>query len=183
MSVLLPRLITNFFIALDVLLGGISVGGLGSFLFSADPPFHTVSELAQKMKIWALITAPSGSFPTFKAIEIGFLTGQPAELSKQVAMVLSAFAGSRAGFLPLKYLLEKLEIKMEENDFVEPVLKEERDNLASGVLGHEIRALPYPMVINLLENREVEAEGKAYRLDVEAVIIGETLTCCLKAEK
>lgn len=106
MSVLLPTLITNFFIALGVLLGGSIVGGLGSFLFSGDPPFYTVLELAQKMKIWALVTALGGSFPTFKAIEIGFLTGQPAELFKQIAMVLSAFAGAQAGFLLLKYLLE-----------------------------------------------------------------------------
>lgn len=106
LSVLVPTLATNFFIALGVLLGGSLLGGLGSFLSGGDPPFYSVLELAQKLKIWALVTALGGSFPTFKAIELGFLSGQPAELFKQVALVLSAFAGAQAGHLLLKYLLE-----------------------------------------------------------------------------
>lgn len=96
---------------------------------------------------------------------------------------LQSIQEQQEAMLPAVVKEIKLEIKMEENDFVEPALKKEIYDLASGVLGHEIRALPYSMVINLLENREVEAEGKAYRLDVEAVIIGETLTYYLKAEK
>lgn len=77
----------------------------------------------------------------------------------------------------------ELEIEMEKNNFVEPALKKQVYELVKGTLGQEILALPHPMLINLLENRVVEAEGKDYRLDVEAVIIGETLTYYLTAEK
>ncbi len=99
---MLPLLVTTFFMALGVLLGGSVLGSLGSFLSSGQPPYHTMVELSEKLKIWALVTALGGSFIPFRAIEIGFLSGQPAEICKQIALIISAFGGAHLGYFLLK---------------------------------------------------------------------------------
>jgi hypothetical protein len=98
-----PALVTTFLIALGVILGGSTLGSLGSFIFEGQPPFHTLLELAEKLKIWALMTALGGTFTAIKAIELGFLSGQPAEICKQLALIISAFGGAHIGYLLLKY--------------------------------------------------------------------------------
>lgn len=77
----------------------------------------------------------------------------------------------------------KLEINLEEGDFVEPELKRQIYDLVKGLLGQEVLTLPYPLVFNILDNRIVEMDDKRYRLDVEAVILGETLVYYLQAKK
>ena len=98
-----PALGTTFLIALGVILGGSTLGSLGSVIFERQPPFHTLMELAEKLKIWALVTALGGTFTPFKAIELGFLSGQPAEIFKQLALIICAFGGAHIGYLLLKY--------------------------------------------------------------------------------
>lgn len=98
----MPTLISTYFIAMGVLLGGSILGSVGGFLFSQQPPVYTVLELSEKLKIWALVSALGGSFSAFKAIEIGFLSGQPAEIFKQLAIITSAFGGAHTAFLLLK---------------------------------------------------------------------------------
>ncbi len=77
----------------------------------------------------------------------------------------------------------QLDIRFKNDAFVEPELKRHIYDLVKGLLGQEIQALPYPLVLNLLEERTVEFEKKAYQLDVEAVIIGETVIYYILAEK
>ncbi len=96
-------LVTTFFIALGVILGGSTLGGLAGFAFNNQPPFYTLLELAEKLKIWALVTALGGTFPALKAIELGFLSGQPAEIIKQLLLIMGAFGGAHLGLLLLKY--------------------------------------------------------------------------------
>lgn len=96
-------MVTTFFIALGVILGGSALGSIGSFIFQGQPPGHSLLELAEKLKIWALVAALGGTFTAFKAIELGFLSGQPAEIFKQLALILSAFGGAQLGFQLLKY--------------------------------------------------------------------------------
>jgi hypothetical protein len=43
-----------------------------------------------------------GTFTALRAIEIGFLSGQPAEISKQLALIISAFGGAHCGYILLK---------------------------------------------------------------------------------
>lgn len=105
MSSLPATLITTFFIALGVILGGSLLGSLGSFLAAKQPPFYVILELAEKLKIWALVAALGGSFTAFRVIEIGFLSGRPAEVLKQLALILSAFSGAHVGYLLLKTCL------------------------------------------------------------------------------
>lgn len=77
----------------------------------------------------------------------------------------------------------KLEINMEENNFVEPALRREIYDLVKGLLGQEVLALPYPLALNILNNRIVEIDKKRYKLNVEAVVLGETMVYYLKAHK
>lgn len=102
-AVLWPAMVTTFFIALGVILGGSMLGSLGTFFFQQHPPYHSLLELAEKLKIWALVAALGGTFTAFKAIELGFLSGQPAEIFKQLALIISAFGGAHIGYLLLKY--------------------------------------------------------------------------------
>ncbi len=76
-----------------------------------------------------------------------------------------------------------LEITMEDDSFVEPALRKLIYDLAKELIGHELHALPYPLVYNILDNRILESEGKKYRLKVEAVIIAETVTYYLTVGK
>jgi len=77
----------------------------------------------------------------------------------------------------------KLDIRFEDNSFVEPELKRQIYGLVKGLLGQEVLALPYPLVLNLLEGRTLEFDGKTYTLDVEAVLIGEKVVYYILAEK
>ncbi|HHU76815.1 MAG TPA: sporulation protein [Firmicutes bacterium] len=100
-----PTLITTFFIALGVILGGSTLGSLAAFLFYQKPPHYTILDLAEKLKIWALVAALGGSFGAFRAIETSFFSGQPAEMLRQLALITSAFCGAHLGYLLLKYSL------------------------------------------------------------------------------
>ncbi|MDO9536680.1 MAG: hypothetical protein Q7J85_15445 [Bacillota bacterium] len=77
----------------------------------------------------------------------------------------------------------KLEINIDDNNFVEPALRHEIYDLVKGILGQEVQALPYPLALNILDNRIVELDKKRYNLDVEAIILGETMVYYLKAQK
>ncbi len=105
MPAIFPTLITTFFIALGVILGGSTLGSLSAFLFLREPPLHTILGLAEKLKIWALVAALGGSFGAFRAIETSFFSGQPTEIFKQLALITSAFGGAHLGYLLLKYSL------------------------------------------------------------------------------
>jgi hypothetical protein len=98
----IETLVTTFFIALGVILGGSFLGSMAGFLSAGEPPFYTLVELAEKLKIWALVSALGGTFTAFRAIEIGFLSGQPAEIFKQLALIICAFGGAHLGYIIIK---------------------------------------------------------------------------------
>jgi hypothetical protein len=102
MSTTAATLVTTFFIALGVILGGSILGSVAGFLSAGQPPFYSIVELAERLKIWALVSALGGSFTAFRVIEIGFLSGQPAEIIKQLALIVCAFGGSHLGYILLK---------------------------------------------------------------------------------
>lgn len=93
----------TFLIAFGVVAGGALCGGLAT-LFTQQPPLHTMTELAGKMKIWGLVSALGGTFTVIEAIEMGFLGGHLETVVKQVLLILSAFFGAHAGYLLILYL-------------------------------------------------------------------------------
>jgi hypothetical protein len=85
--------------------------------------------------------------------------------------------------LPLVVKEIKLEIKMEDQSFVEPALRLSIYELVKDLLGQEVHALPYPLLFNLLDGRLIEEGDKKFHLDVEAVIMGENLVYFLNVKK
>ncbi len=86
----------NFFISLGVIIGGSIFGGLAATLIG-HPPLKTMLELCEKIKIWAIIVALGGTFPSFKVLEIGIFNGEFRSLVKQVIFILSALVGAHIG--------------------------------------------------------------------------------------
>lgn len=85
--------------------------------------------------------------------------------------------------LPLSVKEIKLEIRMNDQSFIEPALRRNIYELVKDLLGQEVHALPYPLLYNLLEGRLIEEGDKKYHLEVEAVILGEVLVYFLNVEK
>ncbi len=98
MEKFIHTLIYSFFISLGVILGGTLIGSLGA-VFCQYPPLKIMLDLAEKLKIWAIVSAIGGTFVAIKAIEIGFLDGQLSSLVKQFLFILSAFYGAQLGYL------------------------------------------------------------------------------------
>ncbi|MEW6047887.1 MAG: YtrH family sporulation protein [Bacillota bacterium] len=92
----LYQVVTALFLALGVVIGGSLFGGL-SALFTGRPPIATIQELARTIKLWAIVAAIGGSFPTIQAIETGLLAGQPGALARQVAIILAGLLGAQLG--------------------------------------------------------------------------------------
>ncbi len=86
----------NFFISLGVIIGGSIFGGLAATL-TGNPPLKTMLELCDKIKIWAIIVALGGTFPSFKVLEVGIFNGEIRGLAKQVIFILSALVGAHIG--------------------------------------------------------------------------------------
>lgn len=92
----LQEMLTALFVALGVVMGGSLVGGLGA-LATGRPPIATIQELARTIKLWAIVVAIGGTFPTIQAIESGLLAGQPAALLRQAVVILGGMAGAQVG--------------------------------------------------------------------------------------
>lgn len=103
MTQFLDTLTINAFISFGVILGGTLIGSLGA-VFTGQAPGHSMIELADKLKIWALVSALGGTFDALKAIETGFLGMQINTVAKQVLMILAAFVGAHTGYLLILYL-------------------------------------------------------------------------------
>lgn len=96
MSVLHDLSLT-FFTALGVVLGGSIVGALASVALPGSP-FHTMIVLAKPIKLWAILVALGGTFPTMEAINSGILGGEVRLLLHQLAMIVSGFVGASLGY-------------------------------------------------------------------------------------
>lgn len=90
-------LILDFLIALGVVVGGATIGAL-SALFTYRPPLHVMADLAERLKIWALVAALGGTFSTIRTLETGLFGGQLGVVARQATIVLSAFAGAHLGY-------------------------------------------------------------------------------------
>lgn len=79
------------------MLGGSIIGSLATLLTSGSP-LQTMNMLAQSVKLWAIVVAMGGTFPTIRAIESGLWGGEVALLARQVAIIVAGFAGAACGY-------------------------------------------------------------------------------------
>ena len=92
----LQQAVLALFLAFGVVVGGSLLGGLAA-LFTGRSPIATIQELARTIKLWAVVVAVGGTFPTLQAIESGLLARQPAVLARQMLVMAAGMAGAQSG--------------------------------------------------------------------------------------
>ncbi|TCP32083.1 sporulation protein YtrH [Scopulibacillus darangshiensis] len=98
--------IMNFFIAFGVIIGGCFIGGIGAFLVSR-PPLSEMNNLADSMKIWAVVTAIGGTFDVIDRLEKGFLDGTPIEVVKHLLLIVSAMSGAHTAAMIIHWFTQE----------------------------------------------------------------------------
>ena len=86
----------NFCIALGVITGGALIGAT-SAIITGQPPQRVMLELADRLKIWAMVTALGGTFESIRVIEMGLFGGELQTLAQQSILIISSFAGAQLG--------------------------------------------------------------------------------------
>ncbi|UOY94287.1 YtrH family sporulation protein [Ectobacillus sp. JY-23] len=102
----LSLLVTSYFIAFGVMLGGSLIGGLGSFLMG-QPPLTMIARFADTLRIWALIAAIGGTFDTFYSLERGLFQGEIQHVFRQGLLILFAAGGMQTGLTVIKWLTDE----------------------------------------------------------------------------
>lgn len=91
------ELLLAFFTAFGVVLGGSIVGSLAT-LITTGSPLQTMNLLAKSVKLWAVVVAMGGTFPTIRALESGLAGGELLTLARQVAIIVAGFGGATCGY-------------------------------------------------------------------------------------
>lgn len=91
------KIILIFFTALGIMLGAVMVGSLAAVLVR-EPSVAVMLKLARDMKIWAIAAAIGGTFSTFEIFESGLFDGELRAVVKQLFYIVSALAGTQAGY-------------------------------------------------------------------------------------
>lgn len=94
------KVVLIFFSALGIMLGATLMGSLGAVLVR-EPPVATMLKMAREIKIWAIVAAIGGTFSTFEILESGLFQGEVRAVIKQVFYIVSALAGTQAGYFIL----------------------------------------------------------------------------------
>ncbi|MCM3734305.1 YtrH family sporulation protein [Bacillus cytotoxicus] len=98
-------LITSYFIALGVMIGGSLIGGIGAFLVG-KPPLTMITQFAGNLRIWALVAAIGGTFDTFYSFERSFFGGDTKDIVKQILLIFFATGGMQTGFTIIKWITQ-----------------------------------------------------------------------------
>lgn len=94
---LVTEVLLAFFTAFGVVLGGAIVGSFATLLTTGSP-LQTMNMLAKSVKLWAVVVAMGGTFPTIRAIESGLAGGEVFTLVRQVATIIAGFGGATCGY-------------------------------------------------------------------------------------
>lgn len=86
-----------FCTALGVILGGAIIGSL-SGLIAAESPYYRMQRLAGDMKLWAVVVALGGSWPTLRAMDSGLFQGDIPTLLRQIGLMVSGLSGAQIGY-------------------------------------------------------------------------------------
>lgn len=104
-SVFFVSFIQCFFIAFGVIVGGSVIGSIGSFA-TGEPPFNAISEIARKLRIWAIVSAIGGTFDAIANFEKA-LDGSSVDMVKQILLIISAMGGVKAGMLLMSWIIQE----------------------------------------------------------------------------
>ncbi|CAI8954727.1 hypothetical protein KOY_02202 [Bacillus cereus VDM021] len=98
-------LITTYFIAFGVMLGGSLIGGIGAFLVG-KPALTAINQFAENLRIWALVAAIGGTFDTFYSFERTFFEGATKDIVKQILLIFFATGGMQTGLIIIKWITQ-----------------------------------------------------------------------------
>ncbi len=85
-----------FFIAFGVVLGGALLAGMGS-MFLMTPPKVRMLQVAESLKIWALVAAVGGTIDPIRVIESHMSAGYLSPAMQQIGYIMFAFLGAHMG--------------------------------------------------------------------------------------
>jgi hypothetical protein len=91
------EILLAFFSAFGVLVGGAVIGSFAAFFTNASP-FNMMRELVKVYRIWAIVVAIGGTFPTIRVIESSLFDGQLLALVRQLVIIVSALCGAYTGY-------------------------------------------------------------------------------------
>jgi len=98
----IPTLITTYFLALGILIGGSIIGALGYYLVG-QPPLSSLFDLSQRLRIWAIVGAVGGTFDTFYSFEKGLFQGEIIDFIKQIFYIVAAMGGTHTGTIIIQW--------------------------------------------------------------------------------
>ncbi len=91
------KILPAFFIALGVILGASFFGSIGGVLIHQSP-LKIMSEIAEDIKLYAIISAIGGTFTSLKIVEGGFFAGEFMLIVRQFLVLISAYFGAQLGY-------------------------------------------------------------------------------------
>lgn len=103
MGLILTKLINHFMISFGVVLGATLLGGIAAVLTLQPPTIH-MKEIAENIKIWAVVAAVGGTIDPFRAIESNLISGQISPVVEQILVIVSAFIGAHTGTKLMEWL-------------------------------------------------------------------------------
>ena len=77
----------------------------------------------------------------------------------------------------------KIDLDMERDTFGELSIKKAIQEIVNDLVGEKVQSLNPTLVIRMLDDRKIMADEREYRLDLQAVVISETLTLYIKPER
>lgn len=93
----MSKIIPVFFIALGVVLGGSFIGSVGGILIN-QPPLKVMVDIADDLKLYAIISAIGGTFTNLRLLEGVLFKGDLLIIIQQFFILLSAFIGAQLGY-------------------------------------------------------------------------------------
>jgi hypothetical protein len=86
----------SFLIAFGVVLGGAMLAGMGS-MFLMTPPKNQMLQVANNLKIWALVAAVGGTIDPIRVIESHMSEGYLSPAMQQIGYIMFAYLGAHMG--------------------------------------------------------------------------------------
>lgn len=100
----ISNILIDFSVALGLVLGGSMIGAVAAAL-THHPPMLTMLELADRLKIWALVAALGGSMDVIRVIGDGMWAGRILAVIQQFSYLTSAFIGCQFGYYLIRWLV------------------------------------------------------------------------------
>lgn len=81
------------------------LGGIGAVLMLQSPAI-TMLQIANRIKIWAVVAAVGGTIDPLRVIESNVMEGHLSPAFKQIMYFISAFVGAHMGTELVKWICE-----------------------------------------------------------------------------